>query len=365
MPLIFLYRSFLSWLATREDAFFRLIRFYCRGRGCPPTKFFDFAKEDNTMRKELYFDAAVETLKDYLTRIAPLLDSENKELSDEEKQKLSEYAAEQWTPDFFNTVRMECRANHFDQETSEIFLERSQIYVVESIYKFNNPKYREDATKVLSFQTFVKNCIKRAVRESCAEKAGVSYKFYRREKAVEDAAVKASMNLHIPVDMVTAQMLKPYLSIEISKKTINAYLSHLRGTESVDIMLDMGADIQDTGMDVEAEAMKDEALDPETIKILDELTSKLSKLDVFLLLYDLGAFDDYIKGLTAAELSKTKIFEQLLQQDKNVRSEDGTRIISNKRKKNKEALIEIGKKVPLDDLEGRALEYFLKKYKDM
>lgn len=200
---------------------------------------------------------------------------------------------------------------------------------------------------------------------SCAEKAGVSYKFYRREKAVEDAAVKASMNLHIPVDMVTAKMLKPYLNIEISEKSINAYLSHLRGTESVDIMLDMGADILDAGMDVEAEAMKDDTMDPETIKTLDELTSKLSKLDVFILLYDYGAFDEYAKRLTAAELSKTKIFKQLLQQDKNVRSADGTRIISNKRKKNKEALVEIGKKVSLDDLEGRALEYFLKKYEDM
>ena len=141
------------------------------------------------MKTSNKFNPKVESLKEYLTRIArvlddlrkveevPFLDEEDVARSKAEEKELKDYLAVLLTPIFLEKSKTAAFKKKLDGEQGVIYSYLSMT-ILDHLYKYNNPNYMKVDVK-RSFDAFMGPYLKEAVDEALGEKLGATK--YRRK----------------------------------------------------------------------------------------------------------------------------------------------------------------------------------------
>ncbi len=94
---------------------------------------------------------------------------------------------------------------------------------------------------------------------------------------------------------------------------------------------------------------------------MDRTFAKFSKLDIYILVKDVGILDEEICRMEMCDFVVTPLFRKLLDEDDSIRSKSNPlKTAYNKKSKVKKVLAELGGKISVDDVEGCLTSYVQK-----
>lgn len=224
------------------------------------------------------------------------------------------------------TTGKHCSRKHQFGQDEEDFISNFKIVISDNLLSFNDADHLEDGEKQYQFSTFLKHLSSEALILTYAGMHGVTRDVEKKFNQILGMRRKIAAKEHMDIYSVTPEMIyeeKP----EYSVKDIKAVLDYLDGRMSVEQMLD------EDGMEGEAfedknhegPDLKNEVLDINVQKFFDLFLGKMSDLEKFFALIEIGCSDKYA-SMTVSQLSVDPVFLNIVEADskyaKNIKTGD-------------------------------------------
>jgi len=270
--------------------------------------------------------------KEFLTKVARLVDPANKQFSDEEKMYLNKKASEIWLDDAEHVIDIMAMKYHLTSDTAENFHTDAIIRMLERFYRYNNPAYMEDDSTEFEITTYIKRVAQDVLTDSFADAYGMKPWHYKEFRAVMKAEEYFSSQYMGKVE-ISEDLIYDYLNGKISKKSIVTYLHMLNGVCSIEEQVTLG--IEPTADEhkfcTESEAVRTMKLDSYNKKRFDSVLKKFSRLDFYIILGRKGLLDGELEDMTIPEFVETSDFKKYFAEDISIKpGSDPKRIVTNK-----------------------------------
>ena len=340
------------------------------------------------MRPEFIFTPVTNTTKerdDYFTKMALCLESVREgtimadgsnlqeELNEEEKSELLGYVIDSLEFEMKPAVK---HYSFLDYHQAEDMGSLLKIKLIETIHTYNNPNYLKDKSKRYSISTFVSKKASSAMRDYLSDERNLPVNAIRNLRTISKIISQISAEEQIIPSAVTPeQVMKELEDKSISYKMVVLLMEIYHGAPSIDEMEDSDERLKDTRNCFE-KCFHSE-MDDKTKKILDDFFDKFSHLELFLAMKGCGVFGEAMRRMEVEEMMHSDYFIELAKNDvqgkkyvtedynkvKNVLVEAEERNFKkfsyNKVAKVKHKMLELGKGVLIEDLEGNLETYFL------
>lgn len=279
------------------------------------------------MRTTLTFNSNLESLSDYMTRVTAILrairDSVpaadgidySVELTEAEKIELFQETLILAIQEMERTTGKHCTRKHQFGQDEEDFISNFKIVISDNLLSFNDSDHLEDGEKQYQFSTFLKHLSSEALILTYAGMHGVTRDVEKKFNQILNLRKRLAKDREKDIYSITPEMIhevKPVYSV----KDIKAVLDYLDGRMSVEQML------EEDGMEGEAfedknhegPDLKNEVMDINVQKFFDLFLGKMSDLEKFFALIEIGCSDKYA-SMTVSQLGVDSVFMNIVAAD--------------------------------------------------
>lgn len=358
------------------------------------------------MRTTLTFNSNLESLSDYMTRVTAILRAirdnvpaadgidYSVELSEDEKLELYQQALMLAVEEMERTTGKHCTRKHDFGQNEEDFISNFKIVISDNLLSFNDSKHLVDGEKQYQFSTFLKHLSSEALVLTYAGIHGVTRDVEKKFNQILNIRKRLAKDKEKDIYSITPEMIH-VVKPEYSVKDIKAVLDYLDGRMSVEQML------EEDGMEGEAfedknhegPDLRNEVLDINVERLFDAFLSKMTDVEKFFALIEVGCSEKYAK-MTASQLSVDSMFINLIEADskyaKNIQIGDvvikrpnrqafndkdielkdvkyvGGNVIRYQREQSKVRWTKLATVLSEDDICGnKSVEYFLEKWEEL
>ena len=246
-----------------------------------------------------------------------------------------------------------------DENTKIKYADRVYNVVERDFYKFNNPEYmdEEDYGKTFELKTFLKSRTKDCVRDAISDALGISQYKCRILLQIREARTRIAMEKMISESKVSVEEIRDRIGQDVKIANIVELLDIEKGIISLDEMYEKGEQIEFIeGIDT---SVSGDEIDTETKEKMDLVFSKMSKLDVLILLKAKGVLGEEMCHMEACDFVITPIFKRLFEEDTSIRSrENPIKTVYSKTQKIDKLMAEMNGKINMVDVDGCLVRYF-------
>lgn len=304
---------------------------------------------------------AGENDKRYFTRVAKMKLAGKK---DEATEGFKEVCNE-LVPVVEQVIDCESIRNRLDEDTKLDYAERVYAVISKIFYRYNNPAFmKKDAGKQFEIKTFIKSRTQYCMRNAIAHSLGIAHDRARTLLRIRSVRETIAKEREISEDKVTAEMLYERMEESVALEEIVDLLGVEKGHLSLDVLPEtsnFSEEQYEIGLEVYGIDLDDTCKAP-----LDEAMSRLSDLDVYLLMKEFGLLSEKENAMEMCDFVITPTFQKLFDRDETIRSrENPLRTAYNKNAKVMRVLAELNGRLNMCDVEGCLVPYFLKRWKNV
>lgn len=279
------------------------------------------------MRTTLTFNSNLESLSDYMTRVTAILrairDSVpaadgidySVELTEAEKIELFQETLILAIQEMERTTGKHCTRKHQFGQDEEDFISNFKIVISDNLLSFNDSDHLEDGEKQYQFSTFLKHLSSEALILTYAGMHGVTRDVEKKFNQILNLRKRLAKDREKDIYSITPEMIHE-VKPEHSVKDIKAVFDYLDGRMSVEQML------EEDGMEGEAfedknhegPDLKNEVMDINVQKFFNLFLGKMSDLEKFFALIEIGCSDKYA-SMTVSQLGVDPVFMNIVAAD--------------------------------------------------
>lgn len=279
------------------------------------------------MRTTLTFNSNLESLSDYMTRVTAILrairDSVpaadgidySVELTEAEKIELFQETLILAIQEMERTTGKHCTRKHQFGQDEEDFISNFKIVISDNLLSFNDSVHLEDGEKQYQFSTFLKHLSSEALILTYAGMHGVTRDVEKKFNQILNLRKRLAKDREKDIYSITPEMIHE-VKPEYSVKDIKAVFDYLDGRMSVEQM------IEEDGMEGEAfedknhegPDLKNEVMDINVQKFFNLFLGKMSDLEKFFALIEIGCSDKYA-SMTVSQLGVDPVFMNIVAAD--------------------------------------------------
>lgn len=278
-------------------------------------------------------NASVENKKKFLTKVARLVDPNNKQFSEEEKRLINKKAAEVWMEDAEHVIDIMQARCHLTSETADNFHDDVIIRMLERFYRYNNPAYMEDNSTEYEIATYIRRVAQDVLIDAFADTYGMKPWHYKEFRAVKKAKEYLSSQYTDNDVEIDEDLIFDYLDGKVAKNSILIYLHMLNGVCSIEEQVLLGIEpvADEKKFCTETDAIRTLELDFYNRKRFDSVLKKFSRLDFYIILGRKGLLDGELEDMTISEFVETSDFKKFFAEDTSIKvGSDPVRVVHNK-----------------------------------
>lgn len=279
------------------------------------------------MCRELQFNKTKEDINEFMTRATEIIRSMkagvktaegvdySEILSKEEQKEFWDYVIEIAIGEMERTVGKQLLCQHQFGSDSEGLISNFKIVILKNLDKFNDGNHLLERDKKYCFSTFLKHLASEAIRMTFADMHGVTVNIEKKFTLVRTVMRQIATEEQIAVTAVTPEMIhkaRPSLTIH----DITSVIHYLKRNISFEqIMEESGVEKEVFKEAEDLESNVFDVLDYDVEKLLNVFMERLSDVEKFFVLIEVGGCDVEYFNKTAYELAIDDILVNIVASD--------------------------------------------------